>query len=234
MSQKNRLKKRREGERVKADERLRQRQLEELRRNLEEANRISAENLADRIKGAGFQCLRCGECCTGDENSVAIFPFEVRRIMGVTGESWHETVEPPSIGEWDSRGRFHTLEWRIRKCGKSCKFYTPGGCGIYEARPLLCSTYPFYIAEGELRCSECRGLGRAIDAEDAGKIAALLKERNIIEIQEAIQLLEKYRDFQRGHGRPGEGEGACIVHDSEGEHEIDWEMLPDLRSILKI
>jgi uncharacterized protein len=213
-------------------EKQRQRQLEELRCRLEEANRVSSEALAVRIREIGFQCLRCGECCTGEENSVVVFPFEIRRIMGFTGESWQETVEPPSVGEWDRMGNFHTLEWRIKKCEKSCKFHHFEGCrcSIYEARPLLCSTYPFYLEDGDLLCSECRGLGKAIDAREAGKIADLLKERNIVEIREAIHLLENYKDFQRGCP----GKGACIVHDSEGEHKIGWDQLPALRRIPKI
>jgi uncharacterized protein len=187
--------------------------------------------VAAQIREIGFQCLRCGECCTGEENSVVVFPFEIRRIMGVTGESWQETVEPPSVGEWDRGGNFHTLEWRIKKCEKSCKFHSLEGCrcGIYDARPLLCSTYPFYLEDGNLLSSECRGLGRAIDSREAEKIADLLKERNIVEIREAIHLLENYKDFQRGCP----GNGACIVHDSEGEHKIGWDRLPALRHILK-
>ncbi len=197
----------------------RQRQLKDLRLKLEDARRVSEEELAAEVEKIGFVCLRCGECCTGDDNSVVVFPFEIRRITVLTGELWSDTVEPPNIGEWDSEGNFHTLEWRIKKCGVSCKFYAADGsnvCKIYEARPLLCSTYPFYLEDRALRCSECRGLGRPIEPAEAKKIAALLIERRIIEIQESIALLEKYRDFRRG--RPGKG--LCIVHDSEGEHKI--------------
>ncbi len=199
-------------------ERERQELLEDLRLKLKEARRISEDELATDVEKTGFACLRCGECCTGDDNSVVVFPFEVRRIMALTGESWSDTVEPPNMGEWDSDGNFHTLEWRIKKCDRSCKFYAIdcNMCRIYGARPLLCSTYPFYLEDGVLRFSQCRGLGRPIEPEHARKIAALLKERSIVEIQEAIALLEKYRDFQRG--RPGKG--FCVVHDSEGEHKI--------------
>jgi Fe-S-cluster containining protein len=196
----------------------REKQLEGLRRKLEEARRISEEELAARIKEIGFACVRCGECCTGDDNSVVVYPFEIRRIMAFTGKSWLDTVEPPTEGEWDGNGNFHTLEWRIKKCKGSCKFYSAKDreCGAYEARPLLCSTYPFYIDDGDLRSSECRGLGRPIEPVQAGRIAALLKERNIVEILEAIALLEKYEDFPRGCP----GKGFCVVHDSEGEHRI--------------
>lgn len=214
----------------------RERPLEDLHRKLEDAGRISEEELAARIREIGFECTRCGECCTGNDNSVVVYPFEIRRIMAFTGESWLDTVEPPSLGEWDSSGDFHTLEWRIKKCSESCKFYSANcrdreaNCRIYEIRPLLCSTYPFYLDDGVLRFSECQGLGRPIEPEQAGRIAALLKERNLVEIREAIALLEKYEDFTRG----SPGKGICIVHDSEGEHRIGWDQLPGLRHVLNI
>jgi len=65
--------------------------------------------------------------------------------------------------------------------------------------------------------SECRGLGRTIEPAKASKLAERLVERNITELNEAISLLEKYHDFERG---PPRKRGPCIVHDSEGEHQI--------------
>lgn len=195
--------------------------LAKLRDDLLAAQALSTERLSAQIQEIGFQCLRCGECCSGEDNSVVVFPFEIRRILEATGLDWHDVVEPPKEGEWDSEGIFHTLEWRLRKEGGSCKFYAKCNCKIYGSRPLLCSTYPFYLDSAVLRCSECRGLGRKIQPRKAWKIAALLKKRWIIEICEAIALLEKYEDFERG--RPGK-KGLCVVHDSEGEHRIITEL----------
>ena len=65
--------------------------------------------------------------------------------------------------------------------------------------------------------SECRGLGGMIEPDKAKEMARLLLLRHITEIREAIALLEKYEDFERGG--PGEG-SRCIVHDSDGEHSI--------------
>ena len=197
---------------------------EELRRSLEATKRISIEDLASQIRAVGFECLRCGECCVGEDNSVVVFPFEIRKILAATDLAWLDAVEPPKIGEWDSHGNFHTLEWRIRKDGKLCKFHSAAGCEIYHARPILCKTYPFYLDEGTLRCSECRGLGKEIGSDEAKRIAALLIKRSITEIQEAVALLERYTDFERDNPTKN---GVCIVHDSEGEHNIAWEELKD-------
>jgi Fe-S-cluster containining protein len=127
---------------------------EELHKNLEATKRISIEDLASQIRAIGFECLRCGDCCVGEDNSVVVFPFEIRRILAATGVGWLDAVEPPKIGEWDRQGNFHTLEWRIKKDGESCKFHSIAGCKIYHTRPMLCKTYPFYLDDGTLHCSE--------------------------------------------------------------------------------
>jgi uncharacterized protein len=191
--------------------------IKELRQWLERTKATEPQDLAANIKKMGFKCLGCGRCCTGEDNSVVVFPFEIRRIMQFTGETWLQTVEPPAEGEWDLHGNFHTLEWRIKKEGASCKFYSVNGCRIYEVRPMICRTYPFYLDYDVLRCSECSGLGIENSPHDAEIMAACLIKRCAIEIKESISLLEKYQDFERGIQKKGQ---ALIVHDSEGEHRI--------------
>jgi len=194
--------------------------IRELSNQLKAAGIIPPERIASEIQKIGFQCTRCGECCTGEENSVVVFPAAIRRIATQTGEPWPETVEPPSTGEWDLQGNFHTLEWRIKKRCGSCRYYEiDAGCRVYEVRPLICSTYPFYLEDGALLASECRGLGREIGTDDARELALRLIERYKTEIEEAIDLVKNYADFDRGEPSV---EGLCIVHDSEGEHRISW------------
>jgi hypothetical protein len=72
--------------------------------------------------------------------------------------------------------------------------------------------------------SECRGLGCKIESEEADELAEQLLKRHLLEIREAILLLERYRDFERGEVKEG---GGCIVHDSEGEHRISQGKLVD-------
>lgn len=195
-----------------------------LKMALVRAEGLCALKLASQIQEIGFQCLGCGECCRGDDNSVIAFPSEIREIMAATDLEWLQVAGPPEEGEWDSSGNFHTLEWRLEKSGLSCRFYKKtqcsdekGVCIIYGNRPLLCRTYPFYLDEGKLYCSECPGLGKRIEADEAESIAKELIRRHITEIKEAIALIERYEDFTRGNPREG---GDCIVHDSEGEHKL--------------
>jgi Fe-S-cluster containining protein len=195
----------------------REKHLQDLRRELQETRALSLEGLAEQIRAVGFQCMHCGECCSGADSSVVVFPFEVRAVLERTGLSWLETVRPSEEGEWDDRGRFHTLEWRLQREGGSCSFYKDGGCTIYRERPLLCKTYPFFLEKGLLSISECSGLGRRTGRGRSQELARLLKERRIIELEEAIALIEKFQDFLRG--APG-GKTICIVHDSEGSHLV--------------
>lgn len=194
-----------------------------LESQLEGAENLSGRAIAREIMRIGFRCEMCGDCCRGEENSVAVFPFEIRAIIAETGEGWLDAAEPPLEGEWDCEGNFHTLEWRLRKEGRDCRYYSAGGCRIYGARPLLCQTYPFYLEEGRLQWSECRGLGGEIGFAEATKLAELLKRRQIVEIREAIELVRKYEDFERGEPSV---RGRCIVHDSYGYREIEWSEIP--------
>ena len=202
------------------DEAERGLRIAELNEELSEAKKLATIGLAARIRELGFSCLRCGECCRGEDNSVLVFPREVRRICAATGLAWLEVAGPPEEGEWGRDGSFHTLEWRLKKDGESCRFFQEGRCSIYRDRPLLCRTYPFYLDRGELMHSECRGLGERIDPGEAEKIAKVLISRQITEIEEAISLLERYRDFPRGDPAESGGKGSITVHDSEGEHRI--------------
>ena len=196
---------------------MREDRISELKEALLEAKKLSQTKLAAQVGVVGFHCKKCGECCQGEDNSVVVFPQEIRRILRRTGLPWLEVAGPPEEGEWDTDGCFHTLEWRLTKEEGLCRFYQNGRCSVYPARPMLCRTYPFYLDNGELMCSECRGLGGRIEPDEADKMAMQLFLRYIFEIQEAIALLERYQDFERGEARKG---GGCIVHDSEGEHRI--------------
>lgn len=186
-----------------------------LKKALSKAAMIDESAIADKIISMGYNCLRCAKCCMEDygDNTVSVFPFEIRRISEKTGLKWEDIAVPAPSDDRDDAGNIHTFEWILKKNG-DCAFLENGLCKIYEFRPYICSTYPFYLLEGRLMVSECEGIGSAISDEDAMKTAALLKERYITEIRESIALLEKFGGFKPG------GRGNICVHDSEGEHWI--------------
>ncbi len=186
-----------------------------LTKALDKAASIDEKRLAHEIRAIGFACRNCAQCCRAEygDNTVFIFPFEIRRICEKTGLVREDFVIPAPSEDRDSEGNIHTFEWVLRKNG-DCIFLKKGLCRIYECRPYICKTYPFYLMDGRLMASECMGLGGAINYEESMKLARLLKERCIAEIKESILLLEKFNGFKPG------GKGNICVHDSDGEHWI--------------
>ncbi len=185
-----------------------------LLKTLDKALKIDETQLADEIKSIRFKCRNCAHCCKAEygDNTVFVFPSEIRRIQEKTGLKRDYFVTPAPSEDRDSEGNIHTFEWVLRKRG-DCIFLKGGLCEVYGARPHICKTYPFYLLDGRLMVSECEGIGGEISEEDSRKLAALLKERYIAEIKESIALLEKFRGFNPT------GSGVC-VHDSEGEHWV--------------
>jgi Fe-S-cluster containining protein len=191
--------------------------LSNLRKALDKALEIQEKKLADRIKTIGFECRKCAQCCRAlyGDNTVIVFPSEIIRICDKTGLSRDDFVIPTPSEDRDSRGNIHTFEWVLKK-NCDCIFLKNDLCEIYECRPHICSTYPFYIVNGVLEVSECMGVGGNISSKESLIIAALLKERYSNEIRESIALLERFNGFN-----PGISGNVC-VHDSEGEH---WQAL---------
>jgi hypothetical protein len=191
------------------------RKITQLKKTLLRAQAIDENRLADEIKQTGFKCIQCGKCCREEygDNTVAVFPFEIRCICEKTGMDWNEVVLPTPSGDTDSEGNIHTFEWVIRTNG-DCIFLKDGMCSVYEERPYICKTYPFYLYEERLMVCKCEGLGAGMSELESREMASLLKERYIREITESISLFEKFKEFNPG------GRGNVCVHDSDGEHWV--------------
>ena len=189
------------------------RKISRLKISLNRAIRIDESKITERIRSIGYKCQQCGRCCMGNygDNTVSIFPFEIRRISEKTGLKREYIAVPTPSEDRDDAGNIHTFEWILKK-NMDCTFLDKGLCITYECRPYICRTYPFYLLDGRLMICECEGLRNTISVDDAMKMANLLKERYIAEIRESIALLEKF------HGFAPSGKGKICVHDSEGEH----------------
>ena len=130
----------------------------------------------------------------------------------------------------DSEGNIHAYGWMLRrKKNGDCVFLEKdtNRCRIYPVRPMLCSTYPFYIEGLKLYTCECEGLGDHISAEESRKLADTLLSRYILELEDTLAMYEKYEDFERGKEGPDIARNnlekdicAYIVHDSRGITKI--------------
>lgn len=199
---------------------------------LERARALEVDAIAEAIEEIGFECTRCGACCTGttEEPHVAtVTPGEVRELAD-DGREWRDVAKPVPFGLTDGEGE--TLEWALATDCGSCVFYEErdetGACTAYEDRPLVCETYPFSIAldgtlqpvggvvetVGPLQVHECEGLGRDIDPAAARELAGAVKRRTIRDLEEEAAVLEAYESAE-------DVDAPLVVHDSEGPKDGD-------------
>lgn len=183
------------------------------RKDLKNIKAVSPDAIAMHMPH--FSCSGCAKCCRAafGDNTVTLFPDEIRVIMAATGLEWLDVAEPEEDGDTDGYGNSHAFEWALRKKPDGdCRFLEKGRCSIYESRPHICRTYPFYLDNNKVQGGECDGLGKGkMDNQDAGAMAKSLLDRHTKELEESIGLLEKL-DMEAGRGH----KGMVIVHDSEG------------------
>jgi Fe-S-cluster containining protein len=130
----------------------------------------------------------------------------------------------------DSEGNIHSFGWVLRrKRNGDCIFLekNTNRCRNYTVRPMLCSTYPFYIEELRLHTCECEGLGYPIDERDSCKLAENLLYRYVSELEDTLRMYEKFEDFRREDkgmelAKKSLEKGICtyIIHDSTGVNKI--------------
>lgn len=219
-------------------------------RELKEASELKVEDIGSHILKVGFSCTQCGSCCRGScsDNSVMLLQEDIRCISENSSFSAKEfslpfipdkaegalkdTSYPSSLIPYtDKDGNIHSFGWVLRhKKNGDCLFLESKGtsyrCIIYELRPALCRTYPFYLEECELHTSECEGLGLPISPDNSLLLAKAVFYRYIHELEERLLFYERYEDFEPTDTKKGfslerfkKGHVFYIVHDSEGTHQ---------------
>ena len=73
-----------------------------LEADLERARSLPVADLADAIESIGFECTRCGACCTrtedGEAHTATVFPDEVRELQAATDREWRDVARPMPYG----------------------------------------------------------------------------------------------------------------------------------------
>jgi hypothetical protein len=183
------------------------------------------ESLAEKVAASRFRCQRCGKCCKSEfgDNTVTIFPSEIRTIMKATGLEWLDVVRPNESQDMDDNGQYHTFEWALRrKSNGECRFLEDGKCVVYEHRPFICRTYPMRLESGRLEVElyDCEGVGAGeMDECDARRMAEILIKRQRAETMETVSLMKNYEPFHSIAPKPAE-ERVYVVHDSEGSRKV--------------
>ncbi|MDV0445885.1 hypothetical protein MmiAt1_14860 [Methanimicrococcus sp. At1] len=118
-------------------------------------------------------------------------------------ESFYQIFQTGEI-QTDADGRIHTFGWMLqKKKDGSCIFLDPSSqkCLIYDCRPGLCRTYPFYSEESEVFVCECEGIGKAekTDQNLTEESAEALLKRALSDHEDYLKtsavIKEKYEQF---------------------------------------
>ncbi|MFC6836539.1 YkgJ family cysteine cluster protein [Halomarina ordinaria] len=220
--------------------------MESLDAELERARALDPSDLADAIETIGFECTRCGACCTAerrddgtsDPHTATVFPDEVRRLQETTDEErrdWRDVARPMpfGLGEGDEGTEGETFEWALQTdaCG-DCVFYDEtdgtGACTVHPDRPLICRTYPFSVAlDGTSQpmgeAVDEAGVVRAHECEGLGRdISRADAEALAATLKErAVRELEEALAVTEAYEPVDAGPGDVVVHDSEGAKHPD-------------
>ena len=88
-------------------------------------------------KGICFSCEGCGGCCSGEPGYVWINDDE---IAAMVQELALDTATFMQRYTRKAQGKISLIE----KENYDCIFLTDNKCAVYGARPIQCSTYPFW------------------------------------------------------------------------------------------
>jgi Fe-S-cluster containining protein len=130
--------------------------------------------------GIRFSCLGCGRCCLsrGGYGYLYLRLEDRRRLAACLGIS---TLTFTKEYAEKTDGWFH-----LRQPERACPFLSEGRCGVYEARPGQCRTWPFWPENMNLRVwkreieAYCPGIGR-------GRLYSVEEIESIIEKRAEVE-----------------------------------------------
>lgn len=88
--------------------------------------------------GLKFKCTGCGKCCTGEAGFVFLSPEDIERLSAHLQITTKEFVQKytrivnAQIALLDSKNA-------------ECIFLKENRCNVYEARPVQCRTFPWWL-----------------------------------------------------------------------------------------
>lgn len=95
--------------------------------------------------GVRFSCNRCSACCRGGPGYVFLTKTDLARLLQCLGLDFKAFFHDYCILADVGNGRALSLrEVSATDGSNDCVFWGTDGCKVYEARPLQCSTYPFW------------------------------------------------------------------------------------------
>lgn len=118
-------------------------------------------------KGLKFQCQPdCGKCCVSHDDYAFTFLTEedLARLEKHLGKP-RETFAMKGKFDRTRSSDLPAERWYLKMTGPRCQFLKGTGCGIYDARPTQCRTFPFWPEnmpknDWEDLKSFCPGIGK--------------------------------------------------------------------------
>lgn len=91
--------------------------------------------------GLKFACTQCGNCCSGAPGYVWVTIDDMERMAGRLGMAFEDFTRKfvRQIGQ-----RYALLEKPDYDCVFLVREGGKAGCGVYDARPTQCRTWPFW------------------------------------------------------------------------------------------
>lgn len=120
--------------------------------------------------GLKFKCTGCGQCCTGSPGYVFLSFRDTERLAAHFSMS---TADFSKTYTYKVDDRTSLID---RSHSEDCIFLKDNKCSVYEARPVQCRTFPWWLqflrdaATWENAASRCEG----INHPDAPVISSLL------------------------------------------------------------
>jgi len=113
--------------------------------------------------GLRFECQQCSACCRHDPGYVFLTKSDLSMLVKETGLEESDFLSKYCVTV--DLGGFKRISL-IEKSNYDCIFWEKGGCSIYNARPVQCRTFPFWISnledqeDWDRTASDCPGIGK--------------------------------------------------------------------------
>jgi Fe-S-cluster containining protein len=113
-------------------------------------------------KGLRFACSKCSSCCRGGPGYVFLSKSDLGRLLAFLGLDFPTFFQKYATLVDTGEGLSLSLAERRNY---DCVFWAERGCSVYEARPVQCSTYPFWASilataeDWKAEGARCPGIG---------------------------------------------------------------------------
>jgi len=113
--------------------------------------------------GLRFECARCSACCRIEPGFVFLSVSDLTRLLQHSGLAFRQFMDTFVRTVDIGTGLALSLK---EKPNNDCILWGATGCSAYEARPVQCSTYPFWQGvldtpeDWDREAKDCPGIGK--------------------------------------------------------------------------